>query len=165
MTGTPRLALPFLSAGQAQKEWVHNEALQILDIAVAAAVEDGPISTPPASPPIGACFIVAADPTDAWTSNAQAIACSTEGGWRFVQAFEGLSVYSKSQQVWATYRAGAWETGILRGSSVVIGGQQVVGSRSAAIAGPTGGAVVDDEARGSIGRILDALRQHGLIES
>ena len=36
MNGTPRLSLPFLSPGQAQKEFTHNEALQILDAVVAA---------------------------------------------------------------------------------------------------------------------------------
>ncbi len=41
MAATPRLALPFLTAGQAQKEFYHNEALQTLDMVAAAAVEDG----------------------------------------------------------------------------------------------------------------------------
>ena len=36
MSNTPRLRVPFLSPGQAQKEFFHNEALQTFDILVAA---------------------------------------------------------------------------------------------------------------------------------
>jgi hypothetical protein len=46
----------------------------------------------------------------------------------------------------------------------VIDGQQVVGSRAAAIASPADGATIDAEARAAIDRILASLRQHGLIE-
>jgi hypothetical protein len=42
---------------------------------------------------------------------------------------------------------------------------QVVGSRLAAIPGPSSGATVDAEGRAAINQILAALRQHGLIES
>jgi Protein of unknown function (DUF2793) len=165
MTSSPRLALPFLSAGQAQKEFFHNEALQTLDIIVAAAVEDGPVDTPPPSPALGACYIVGSAPTDAWAANPFALAGYTSGGWRFVAPPEGLTVYVKSQELWASFRAGSWETGLIRGSSVVIGNQQVVGSRAATIPSAAGGTVVDNEARATIDLVLDAMRQHGLIES
>ena len=75
-----------------------------------------------------------------------------------------MLVYVRSSSTWATYRDGAWELGTIRGASLVIGGQPVVGNRQAAIAGPTGGTIVDVEARAGIGQILTALRQHGLIE-
>jgi len=67
--------------------------------------------------------------------------------------------------VWASYRTGAWELGILRGSNVTIGGQQVIGARTSAIAAPAGGSVVDTEVRSAVGQILSALRLHGLIET
>jgi hypothetical protein len=54
--------------------------------------------------------------------------------------------------------------GAVRGSSLVLGGQQVVGSRGAAIAAPSGGTTIDSQARTTIGLILAALRQHGLID-
>ena len=63
------------------------------------------------------------------------------------------------------YRSGAWEFGVLRGSSILIGGQQVVGARVAAIASPAGGTTIDSEARAAIAAALGALRQHGLIET
>jgi hypothetical protein len=154
-----------LSAGQAQKEFYHNEALQTLDIIVAAAVEDGPIDAPPASPVVGACYLISSTPTDAWAANPLALAGYSSGGWRFVAPTEGLTAYVKSQGLRACFRAGAWELGLLRGSSVVIGDQQVVGGRAAAIPSATGGTVVDTEARAAIDLVLGALRQHGLIES
>ena len=64
MSASPRLGLPFLSVGQAQKEFTHNEALQVLDSLVAGAVEEPPRASPPASPALGACYIIDAAPAD-----------------------------------------------------------------------------------------------------
>ncbi|MGL1386126.1 hypothetical protein ACSTJO_00070, partial [Vibrio parahaemolyticus] len=58
-----------------------------------------------------------------------------------------------------------WQIGHLAARTLTIGGVQVVGSRQAAIESPTGGSVVDGEARASIANILTALRAHGLINS
>lgn len=165
MTGTPRFALPFLSAGQAQKEFAHNEALQTLDAVVAGAVEEGPRTDPPTSPAIGACYIVGNSPTTEWAGKSQTLAAFTSGGWRFVTPVEGLSVYVKSTGVWANFRLGTWEMGTMRGSSVVIGGQQVVGNRAPAILSAAGGSTVDSEARATIDQILATLRAHGLIDT
>lgn len=165
MNGTARLSLPFLSPGQAQKEFIHNEALQALDIAVAAAVEEAPRSEPPAAPAVGACYIVGSSPTGEWAGKPQSLAAFTSGGWRFLAPIEGLSVYVKDSGLCGTYRIGDWDIGPLRGSSVIIDGQQVVGNRSAAITLTSGGSTIDGEARTAIEAILAALRQHGLIES
>ena len=81
----------------------------------------------------------------------------------FARSLDGFSVYLKAENQVACYRAGAWEIGVLRGSSVSIGGVRVVGSQAAAIVSPSGGATVDSQARGTIDQILAALRQHGLI--
>jgi len=163
MSGTPRLGLALLSAGQAQKEFFHNEALQTLDILVAAAVEELPRAAPPASPALGAAYIVDSAPTGAWTGKAQNLAAYTTGGWRFIPPMDGVYVFVKSQQLWGGYRAGAWEIGKVRGSNLVLGGVQVVGSQAAAIPNPSGGITADSEARTAVGQILAALRQHGLI--
>jgi hypothetical protein len=50
-------------------------------------------------------------------------------------------------------------------TGLFIAGEQVVGSRAAAIATPSGGVNVDAEARAALSQILAALRQHGLIEA
>ncbi len=163
MSGSPRLSLAFLSAGQVQKEVTHNEAIQALDFLVSAAVEEGPRIAPPASPVIGACYIVAASPSGAWAGQAQRLACYSSGGWRFLSPVEGQGAYVKTQGEAAFFRSGAWEFGVVRGTKVVLGGQQVVGVRGSAVALPSGGSVVDTEARNAIGSVLAALRQHGLI--
>ena len=74
-----------------------------------------------------------------------------------------MCLYVKASGSCATYRLGAWEIGSLRGSNLVLGGQQVVGSRGAAIASATGGTTVDVQARAVLDQILATLRQHGLI--
>ena len=165
MSATARFAIPLLAAGQAQKELYHNEAVQTLETLVSPAVEEGPRVSPPAAPVIGACYILAASPTGAWAGKPLNLAAYTSGGWRFVSPIEGLTAFVRSSSVWATFRSGAWELGVLRGSNVTIAGQQVVGGRAAAIPAPSGGGVVDVEARASIGQILTTLRQHGLIET
>lgn len=165
MSGTPRLSLPFLSAGQAQKEFMHNEALQQIDIALAAAVEETPRDDAPASPALGACYIVGPSAVAEWAGKSQSIASFTSGGWRFLAPVEGMTAYIKSTAIFATYRSGEWEFGTLRGSTLMLGGQQVVGSRGGAITLASGGATVDSEGRAAIEAILSALRDHGLIET
>jgi hypothetical protein len=164
MAATPRLSLPFLSVGQAQKEYTVNEAFQAVDLLVAGAVEEPPLATPPVSPPIGACYIVADEATGAWTGMSQCVAGWTSGGWRTIAPVEGMSMFVRSTGTTATYRSGAWEIGQVRGAALVIGDEQVVGNRAAAIASPAGGATIDSEARAAIEAILGALRGHGLIE-
>lgn len=163
MSRTPRLSIPFLSAGQAQKEVTHNEALQTLDALVAPAVEAAPQATPPVAPVAGDCYIVGSSPSGAWAGHQGKLAAFTTGGWRFIAPVAGMTAYVRASAQPATYREGAWEIGILRGSSLVLGGQQVVGSRGSAIAAPTGGSTVDSEARAAVALVLAALRGHGLI--
>lgn len=163
MGATARLSLPLLAAGQAQKEVVHNEALQALDLIVAAAVEAAPSAVPPAAPGVGKTYIVAAGASGAWSGQDGCLAGYTAGGWRFVAPREGMLAYVISTSVWAAFRAGAWEIGAVRGDKLLVGGQQVVGARAAAIAGPTGGTTIDSQSRTAIGQILSALQTHGLI--
>jgi len=163
MSATDRLAMPHILPGQAQKEFFHNEALQVLDLVVAATVEEPPRVAPPAAPAPGSCYIVAASPTGAWAGHANCLAGMTPAGWRYVTPFEGLATLVRTNGVTAVYRSGTWELGSLRGDRLHIGGQQVVGPRGGAIAAPTAGSVIDVEARTSVSAILAALRLHGLI--
>lgn len=141
----------------------HNEALQILDVLVAAAVEGLPLATPPASPAIGSCYLVAASPTGAWVGHSQHVAAYTSGGWRFIEPCEGMTALVRSNGSYAVYRAGTWDIGTLRGAELTLDGMKVVGPQEAAIAAPTGGSTADVEARTAIGEILAAMRAHGLI--
>ena len=81
----------------------------------------------------------------------------------FARSVEGMSLFVRSAALWAVFRSGAWEMGLVRGDALLIGGEQVVGGRAAAIASPAGGVTVDGEARIAIDAILGALREHGLI--
>lgn len=139
-------------------------ALQILDTMVAAAVEVPPLNTPPASPAAGACYVVGAAPTGAWSGKAGQVAAFGPGGWRYVVPADGMEVYIKSSGLKGSFRSGQWELGIARVTAVAVGGQQVVGIRQGAIAVPGGGTTIDSAARSAIGEILVALRAHGLIE-
>jgi hypothetical protein len=163
MDRTSRLALPFLAAGQTGKEFTHNEALARLDIAVAASVGSIGANSPPASPVEGECHIVGTAPGGAWAGQARAIAGYTGGGWRFVTPVEGMTAIDQASGQQARFAGGAWVLGELRAARLMVGGNQVVGARQAAIGAPSGGTVTDSEARTAIGAILAALRSHGLI--
>jgi hypothetical protein len=149
MTDTSaRLGLPFLHAGQAQKELWHNEALAMLDLAVQPAVEAVGLDQPPAEPAEGQAWIVGAQPAGAWAGQGDALAGWTGGGWRFVPATEGAAVWVAGAGVPARYTGGAWRVG-----------------QRPAVADPAGGATVDAEARAALAAVLAALRAHGLVAS
>ena len=163
MEYSPRLTLPLLSAGQSQKEVLHNEALLTLDLLVPAVVEEGPRNDTPPTPAPGSIYIVGASPTGEWAGQSLRLAGFSAAGWRFVSPVEGMEVWIKSSSLPGRYRHGAWEIGASRSARLVIDELQVVGSQAPAIQAPTDGSTVDLQARAAIGSILDALRQHGLI--
>lgn len=162
---TPRLGLPFLAAGQAQKELTHNEALTLTDAAICPAVQAVGVNVPPANPVLGQCWIVGAAPSGAWTGRAQALATWTSGGWRFVPAVDGLQAWVLSDRVWAVRDEGAWRIGEVRANQLILSGQRVVGERQPAVPAPAGGGVIDVEARATISAILARMSAHGLISS
>jgi Protein of unknown function (DUF2793) len=160
---TDRLELPLLSAGQAQKELTHNDALTRLAMVVQPVVQTIAPAAVPASPQPGQCWIVGNAATGAWLGKDGCIACWTQGGWRFAAPFEGMQVWSLADNVPAVRTGGTWEIGMLRASAVKIAGVQVLGPRQAAISAPAGGSTIDAEARTAITAMLTTLRTHGLI--
>ncbi len=160
---TPRLSLPLLAAGQAQKEIYHNEALTALEVLVQPVAETLGDSSPPSSPATGASWIVGAAATGDWAGQGGAIASWTAGGWRFTSPIDGMAFWIAAEGLWAIRIAGAWELGLVPARRLTIGGNQVVGARQPAIADPAGGATIDAAARGATAAILAALRNHGLI--
>jgi hypothetical protein len=143
---TPRLGMPMLHAGQAQKEAFHNEALVLLDLAVQAVVLAAGIDAPPADPAPGDCWILGAAPSGAWLGRAQAVAGWTEGGWRFLDPREGMRVWVVAEGGFATFLDGEWQVGRSHGR-VFVAGEQVVGPQAGAIADPAGGGTIDAEGR------------------
>ena len=161
---TPRFALPFLDAGQAQKEISHNEALTTLDIVAQASVLAIGLTIPPTMPVAGEAWVVGATPSGEWVGQPNAIASWTAGGWRFVQPTDGIAVWSVSDNMVARFQSGTWVTGSVEANALVIGGVTVVAGRRPAIPAAAGGNVIDAESRSAITAILEALRGHGLIE-
>jgi hypothetical protein len=162
---TPRLALPLLSAGQAQKEVTHNEALLLADMAMQPVIQSAALAAPPTSPALGQCWIIAASPTGDWSGRAGQIAGWTPGGWRFLSPFAGLEVWSLASNRPLRYDGSGWIDGRIDCMSVFSNGQQVLTTRQAAIAAPSGGSVIDSEARVVLSQLLVMLRAHGLIAS
>ena len=80
---TPRLSLPLLQAGQAQKEALHNEAITMIDAITCGLIETIDDNAPPPSPAPGQAWIVGPSPEGEWARQAHAVAMWTAGGWRF----------------------------------------------------------------------------------
>ncbi len=158
-----RLALPLLQAGQAQKEFIHNEALTAIEALVQPVAQTLGDDAPPSSPATGQCWIVGSTPSGEWAGQAGALAMWSEGGWRFTPAFEGMTVWIASAKLTARHIAGAWQLGAESAASLMIGGTQVVGPQQSMIAPPSGGTLIDTEARAAITAIILTLRTHGLI--
>lgn len=90
---TPRWGLPQLFSGQAQKELFHNEALARIDMLLHGEVKSADENEPPLAPDVGDCWIVGSGATGPWAGKEDAIACWTEGGWRFAVPRTGLSLW------------------------------------------------------------------------
>lgn len=161
---TSRIGLPMLAAGQAQKEVTHNEALLRLDMLVHAGVEAMPLTTPPSNPVAGQCWIVGTGATNQWQGRDKAVAQWTESGWRFIEAFDGLSAWCRPTRRLLRFSQNQWSD-VLDTGPVRIDGKQIIGPQQAAIAAPTGGTVIDVQARATISALLMTMRAHGLISN
>ena len=161
---TPRFRMPFILPGQAQKEQFHNEALLIADALLHAAVEDGPLAAPPASPLPGQSWLVAPGATGAWSGHANSLAIWSDSGWRFVAPTVGTTVWNRATNYHLRWSGSAWIAGDVTGTKLSIGGVQVVGQRQPAVPSPSGGTTIDAEVRAAVDAIIVALRSHGLID-
>lgn len=161
---TPRLCLPLLHAGQAQKELDHNEALALLDIAVQPAVVAIGLDTPPPQPAEGECWVVGAHPVGEWSGRALSLAGWTISGWRFLPPRPGMAVWRQGDGLTARYSDGSWHVGEVRASTILIDGNALLAAPQPAIASPAGGPTIDQEAREALEAVLETLRIHGLIQ-
>ncbi|HEX8307912.1 MAG TPA: DUF2793 domain-containing protein [Allosphingosinicella sp.] len=161
---TPRFALPFILPGQAQKELFHNEALTRIDLALHPAVEGPPGDAPPSAPSAGECWIVAPAATGEWSGRDNMLAIWTEGGWRFLAPRPGTSAWNKASAVPLLWDGSQWGAGELACAGLVVNGVKVVGERLPGVASPSGGTIIDAEARIAINALTAALMSHGLIE-
>jgi hypothetical protein len=161
---TPRFQLPFVIPGQAQKELFHNEALLRVDAAMHAAVKSSTQTAPPEAPAEGECWVIAAPATGSWSGKEGQIAMWSSGGWRFVLPRPGLVVWNEAEGVEIRWLGAAWSAGELRCTAIHVGGEKVLGERGPAVPSPSGGTVIDAEARAALDAVIATLMSHGLIE-
>jgi hypothetical protein len=159
---TPRFGLPFIIPGQAQKELFHNEALLAVDALLHATVEDEATPSPPSVPTAGQCWIVPEGAGGAWADHEGSLAAWTANGWRFVVPLEGMTVWSRAANLPVRYANGLWVIGEICCSRLTIDGEQVVGPRQPAVASPSGGTIIDAEARACLDALIATLMSHGL---
>lgn len=139
-------------------------ALTLVDLLLAGSIEPGLLTVPPPSPVPGVFYRVAsAGASGAFAGHENTLAGWSAGGWRFVVPVEGMRLTERASGLELAFRGGAWTSGSLRASEVVVAGNKVVGARGGAIADVAGGSTVDTQARAAIAQILSALRTHGLV--
>ncbi|MDE2406171.1 MAG: DUF2793 domain-containing protein [Sphingomonadales bacterium] len=139
---SPRLGLPMLFAGQAQKEFFVNEAHALIDALLHGAIE-GEAASPPAAPADGQAWLVGEAAAGAWSGQAGRIAARQGGNWLFVTPRDGMRVLDRATGQELLF-CGGWR-------------------RPTRPAAPAGGAVVDSEARVAITQLLAALCIAGIF--
>jgi hypothetical protein len=103
MTATPRLDLPLLAAGQAQKHVTHNDALIRLDALVHLAVASRTETVPPAVPTETSAYIVPAGGTGVFAGHEDEVAIFEDGGWSFFEPRPGWQAWvadEAEEQIW-----------------------------------------------------------------
>jgi hypothetical protein len=93
MTVTPRLSLPLLAAGQAQKHVTHNDALVRLDALIHLVVDSRTQAAPPLSPTELSAYIVPTDGTGVFAGRADQVALFEDGGWTFLTPRTGWQAW------------------------------------------------------------------------
>lgn len=84
MTATPRLSLPLLAAGQAQKHVTHNDALTRLDALIHLVVDSRSQTAPPVVPTELSAYIVPAGGSGVFAGRTDQVALFEDGGWTFL---------------------------------------------------------------------------------
>ena len=139
---TVHLSFPLLFSGQAQKEPFINHAFSAIDALLTGVVNDS-LSTPPSNPTEGSRYRIVDNATDELLGHDNDIAFQVGGAWEFVTPQEGMSIFDATART-SYFFAGVWETATEPSL-------------------PTGGSVVDSEARAALGILIEALRTAGIF--
>ena len=150
---TPRFALPLLVAGQGQKDITHNEALIGLDALLYPVVEAMGDTSPPVAPEPGQSWVVAVGAIGAWLGRDGTLATWSVGGWRHHLLVDGMMVRLRSSGQLHRFWAGSFVP------------ELPLAAGAATIPPPTGGPVVDAEARAAIAAIVGRLVALGLADA
>lgn len=141
-SSTPRLALPLLFAGQAQKELFVNEIASRIDALLHLAIE-GERDSPPNAPVEGQSWLVGKTPQGEWDNHGGQIAAWQSGNWLFVTPFTGMRLFNKAKG-----QDMRWNDGWSIAAKPTL---------------PSGGAIVDSESRAAIVGLIAALTAAGII--
>lgn len=141
-SASPRYQLPFLFSGQAQKEFFVNQAHALIDMLIHPAIE-GQSATPPATPVEGQCWLVGPSATGDWAGQSGKLACFQASTWVFAAPQNGMSLLDLSNGQVRRYVNG-WQA-------------------APAVAAPTGGSVIDAEARAAVAGLIAALVSAGIL--
>lgn len=139
---TPRFALPYLYAGQAQKEVFVNEALALADALLHSSVA-GEAAAPPAQPAEGENWLVAAGATGDWAGHDHSLASRRGGSWLFVAPRDGMRIFDLSLGQERLF-FGSWR-------------------KASVLSEPLGGSIVDGEARAAITQLISSLKALGVL--
>jgi hypothetical protein len=109
MADTPNLAFPEITAGQAQKEVTHNDALRILDALVQTGVVRMDAASAPASASNGDVYVV----TSAWASAFSTAIIDGFGQkynnvWYYMSAHPGYSIIDRKNNRRMKYMNSSW---------------------------------------------------------
>lgn len=162
MSETVRHGLALLSAGQAQKEITHNEALLAVDRLLHPAVLSASLTEPPALAAPGDAYIVAEPGGGEWAGFSGRLASHDGYGWTFTSPVSGCLVWIIDEGRFAVFD-GSWSHDGWPVDALQISGRRVLGAAPVAMAAPAGGAVVDAESRASIELLISVLRDQGVV--
>lgn len=109
---TPNLKLPEWAAAQDQPWVPENATKHLIDALMPSVVASNTLTTPPASPAAGSCYIVAATATGLWAGWEDSIAAYIGGSWVQITPQEG----------WVFWVVSAARSYVYRGSWASMGG-------------------------------------------
>lgn len=137
-----RFSLPFLFAGQSQKEFFFNESVARIDIMVQATVL-GETEQEPQNPADGDAWLIGENPIGDWSEKAGHIAGRQAGVWHYFEPQEGMQIYDKTARQIVSFRNG-W---------IRIFAPDI----------PSSGAVQDTELRTAFAQLLESLAETGIF--
>lgn len=153
---TSRYKLPLLAVGQAQKEYTHNEALLLVDNLLNPSIlsildnpdtitdmTDAHQTAANESSNKTMAWLISNQPNGLWSQRANQIAIMKDNGFRYIEPLDGMRIFNAQSGCMMVYREGAWYM-------------------APTLDAPSGGSVIDSQARESIAAILDNLQQFGL---
>ena len=139
---TAHLSLPLLFTGQAQKEPFINHAFSAIDALLTGVVDDS-LATPPSDPIEGTRFRILENATSDWQGHGGEIALRVGSAWEFISPFNGMRIFDVTSRVFYFFSSD-WQAAVEPSA-------------------PTGGTVVDSEARAVLEILIEALKTAGIF--